>query len=141
MITKSQLTLTFDPYQCYTYRIYIIVFKYISTKYFQSKINNIKRINFILLTGINVPLMGFVSWQSPLVLLSSLCGTAVWLTIDTIATDKFTLMAYTKANPRNPKKPSVYLAFIHDLVSDGISGRLAERKIILLKLHYESFFV
>lgn len=79
----------------------------------------------------NVPLIGFSLGQTSVVLLSSLCGTAVWLTIETIATDKFTLIAYTSANPRNPKKPNVCLAFMHDFVSGGISGIVTKSKILL----------
>lgn len=40
-------------------------------------------------------------------------------------------MAYTSANPRNPKKPNVCLAFMHDFVSGGISGTLAKSTILL----------
>lgn len=41
----------------------------------------------------------------------------VLLTIATIATDKLTLIAYTFANPKNPRIPNMYLDFKHCLVS------------------------
>lgn len=49
--------------------------------------------------------------------LSLLWGMAVWLTIETIATDRFTRIAYTKAKPVKPINPKMCLDFIHDTVS------------------------
>ena len=44
-------------------------------------------------------------------------GIAELFTIATMATDKLTLIAYTFANPRNPKIPRTYLAFSNLVVS------------------------
>lgn len=87
-----------------------------------------------MFTGIKVPFIGLVLGQTSLVSLSSVCGTAVWLTIETMATDKLTLIAYTRAKPRKPRKPSVWRAFMHDLVSAGNCD--LTKRILLLKWVY-----
>lgn len=74
-----------------------------------------------------VPFNGLILGQTSLVSFSSVCGIAVWLTMETMATDKLTLIAYTRAKPRKPRKPNVWRALTHDLVSSGICDELPER--------------